>query len=85
MPCRREKGEQLSTYAFDPQTGQPLREYLFPKDLGWGLACTDGNEFSFLIADSEKKTLNMVKLAPEIHRNNKPSRGDSFWERDWKS
>jgi len=57
------QGEAFSTYAFDPESGIPLREYLFPKDFGWGLACTDGDQFTFINADYEKRTLSLVKLA----------------------
>jgi hypothetical protein len=60
---------QISTYAFDPETGSLLREYLFPDDLASGLACTDGNEFTFVMADTEKKTLNLVKLAATAKQN----------------
>lgn len=56
-------GEESSTYAFDPESGVPLREYLFPKDLGWGLACTDGEKFTFLVANNENKNLSLVELA----------------------
>ncbi|HVR25416.1 MAG TPA: hypothetical protein VMU26_19115 [Candidatus Polarisedimenticolia bacterium] len=38
----------LSLYAFDHRC--PLREYFFPRDLEYGLACTDGNEFTFRMA-----------------------------------
>lgn len=55
---------EFSTYALDPETGIPLREYFFPTDLGWGLACTDGNEFTFVMANDETKPLKVVKLAP---------------------
>jgi hypothetical protein len=61
---------EMSTYAFDPETGAPLREYSFPGDAGWGLACTDGNEFSFVVmANTEKKTLSLVKLAATAKQN----------------
>jgi hypothetical protein len=57
-------GNVFSLYAFDPETGVPLREYFFPRDLGYGLACTDGNEFTFVMADTERKSLKLLKLAP---------------------
>jgi hypothetical protein len=56
--------EEFMTLAFDPQTDSPLREYFFPADLGWGLACTDGNEFTFVMADTESRNLKLVTLAP---------------------
>jgi len=40
--------QEFSTSAFDPETGAPLREYLFPANLGRGLGCTEGDEFRFL-------------------------------------
>jgi hypothetical protein len=63
------KGEEFATYAFDSDSGAPLRQYFFPPDLGWGLACTDGNEFTFVTADFENKSLKVVKLAPAIRPN----------------
>jgi hypothetical protein len=56
-------GNVFSLYAFDLETGVPLREYFFPRDLGYGLAPTDGNEFTF-VADTERKSLKLLKLAP---------------------
>jgi hypothetical protein len=61
--------EEFSTYAFDPESGAPLREYTFPADLGWGLACTDGNEFTFVMADSEAEHLKLVTLSPAVKSN----------------
>ena len=55
---------EMSTYAFDRETGAPLREYLLPPDLGWGLACTDGDEFTFVTANQKTNTLKLVELAP---------------------
>jgi hypothetical protein len=60
---------ELSTYAFDPDSGAPLREYFFPTDLGWGLACTDGDEFTFVIANQKTNTLKLVTLAPAAKPN----------------
>jgi hypothetical protein len=57
-------GNVFSLYAFDPETGVPLREYFSPRDLGYGLACTDGNEFTFVMVDAERKSLKLLKLAP---------------------
>ena len=54
----------FSLYAFDPETGVPLSEYFFPRDWGYGLACTDGNEFTFGMADTERKSLKLLKPAP---------------------
>jgi hypothetical protein len=56
------KLKEFSTFAFHPESGEPLREYFFPADLGWGLACTDGDEFTFVMADNETNTLNLIKL-----------------------
>jgi len=54
---------EFSTYAFDPETGTPLQEYFFPTDLGFGLACTDGDEFTFVMSNNETKNLILVKVA----------------------
>lgn len=55
---------ELSTYAFDPESGAPLQKYLFPPDTGWGLACADGDELTFIVADERTNALKIVKLAP---------------------
>jgi hypothetical protein len=55
---------ELSTYAFDPESGAPLRKYFFPPDTGWGLACADGDELTFVVADENNNRLKLVKLAP---------------------
>jgi hypothetical protein len=55
---------QFLTYAFDPKTGNPVRQYLFPDDLAWGLACTDGNEFTFVNSDPQAMSVKLVTLAP---------------------
>jgi hypothetical protein len=60
---------ELATFAFDPETGAPLREYFFPADLGWGLACTNGEEFTFIMADEKTGTLKLAKFAPPIKPN----------------
>jgi len=58
---------ELSIYAFDPETGAPLREYLLPSDLGWGLACTDGGEFTFVMSNNETNTLSLVTVGVTKH------------------
>ncbi len=60
---------ELSTYASDPESGSPLREYFFPTDLGWGLACTDVDEFTFVMANQKTNTLKLVTLAPAAKPN----------------
>jgi hypothetical protein len=62
-------GNEFATYAFDPYTGAPLRQYIYPRDLGFGLACTDGVEFTFVMADTESKSLKLLKLAPATRPN----------------
>jgi hypothetical protein len=57
--------QRIQPYALDPETGVPLRKCFFPRDWGYGLACTDGNEFTFGMADTERKRLKLfLKLAP---------------------
>jgi len=58
---------EFATFAFDPESGNPLREYSFPSELGWGLACTNGEEFTFVAADRETHNLKIVKLAPAVN------------------
>lgn len=58
------EGVELSTFVFDPETGAPLRKYLLPPDAGWGLACAEGNELTFIVADGGSNMLKIVKLAP---------------------
>jgi hypothetical protein len=57
-------GEEIATFAFDSENGNPLREYFFPSEFGWGLACTDGEEFTFVMANRETNSLKLVTLAP---------------------
>jgi len=57
-------GEEFATYAFDPYSGIPLKRYVFPRGLGLGLACSDGVEFTFVMADTNGKGLQLLKLAP---------------------
>jgi hypothetical protein len=54
----------FETYAFHPATGEPLVQYLFPSDYGFGLACAEGSELTFVMADPQGEGLNLVKLAP---------------------
>jgi len=60
---------ELSTYAFDPDSGAPLRKYFFPPDTGWGLAFAEGDELTFIVADENNNTLKFVKLAPGAKSN----------------
>jgi hypothetical protein len=60
---------ELSTYAFDPKSGAPLRKYFFPPDTGWGLACADGDDLTFIVADENDNRLRLVKLAPGAKSN----------------
>ena len=58
-------GQEFATFTFDPDSGKPLREYFFRRDLGWGLACVDGDEFTFVTANEKTKSIDLVKLAPK--------------------
>jgi hypothetical protein len=58
-------GNEFALYALDPETGAPIRQYLYPRDLGYALACTDGNEFTFLMANPETKALSLVMLTAQ--------------------
>jgi len=61
--------QEFSTYAFDPETGAPPREYPLPAKLGWGAACTDGAGFRFLRTKEKTHTLELVELAPAAKPN----------------
>jgi hypothetical protein len=58
------KEEESEAYAYDPATGEPLRQYIFPNDLGFGLACADGTQFTFVMAEPSGDGVKLVKLAP---------------------
>jgi hypothetical protein len=58
-------GNEFALYAIDPATGAPIKQYLYPRDLGYALACTDGNEFTFLMANPETKALSLVTLTAQ--------------------
>jgi len=64
-----EPAVELATFAFDPENGTPLREYFFPADLGWGLACTNGEEFTFIMDDEKTGTLKLAKFVPPAKPN----------------
>ena len=54
------KGVEFSSMALDPKTGKALERYSYTRFPGFGLACTDGIEFSFLIREDNK--LKILKL-----------------------
>jgi hypothetical protein len=56
------EGVEFSTYSIDPANGKMLAEYKYPKNLGFGLACVDDSEFSYL--EREADGLQLVKLVP---------------------
>lgn len=53
-------GVEFSSMAIEPNTGKVLEAYSYERFPGFGLACTDGIEFSFLIRDDNK--LRVLKL-----------------------
>jgi len=61
-----DQGEEFEAYAFDPVTGDPLMQYIFPNDLGFGLACADGAQFTFVMADTAGDGVKLVRLAPGV-------------------
>jgi len=52
----------METYALDPETGKAIARYSYPRFLGFGLACSDGFEFTLL--QRQEKNLELVKLVP---------------------
>jgi hypothetical protein len=53
-------GVEFSSMAIDPKTGKALEVYAYNTFPGFGFACTDGLEFSFLVRDDNK--LKILKL-----------------------
>ena len=69
---RHESGNkvgELVTYEFDSVTGDVLKQYIFPNDLGFGLACADGARFTVIMADSTSDGVKLVTLAPGVPNN----------------
>jgi len=61
------KGVEFSSMAIDRRTGKTLKQYYYSHFPGFGLACTDGSEFTFLIRDATQ--LKIVRLTS----SNRPS------------
>ena len=57
-------GEKFAGYALDRNSGALRTRYEYPEELGFGMACTDGTEFTFLALDQEKHGVKLVKLGP---------------------
>lgn len=52
----------IETYALDPISGKAIARYVYPGFMGFGLACSDGVEFTVLERPGDK--LQLVKLVP---------------------
>lgn len=52
----------IETYALDPISGKAIARYVYPGFMGFGLACSDGVDFTVLQRPAEK--LELVKLVP---------------------
>lgn len=52
----------IETYALDPVSGKAVARYVYPGFMGFGLACSDGVDFTVLERPSDK--LELVKLVP---------------------
>lgn len=52
----------IETYALDPISGKATARYVYPGFVGFGLACSDGFEFTVLERPGER--LEVVKLVP---------------------
>jgi hypothetical protein len=63
--------ELFDMYSFNPATGEPINQYFFPNDLGFGLACADegGKEFTFVMSAEDGNGLRLMKLAPKVGIN----------------
>lgn len=55
------QGVRFVTYSFEKDTGNPVEEYVFPNAIGFGLACTDGEDFKFL-TENTANTLDIEQL-----------------------
>lgn len=58
-----DRGWQFAAYAIDPVSGLPLKRFDYPRELGFGMACTDGTEFTF-VEGGETKLLKLLKVVP---------------------
>ena len=54
------QGVEFSSMAIHPDTGEILESYAYDRFPGFGFACTDGIEFSFLVRENNK--LKILKL-----------------------
>lgn len=52
----------METYALDPETGKAIARYSYPSFMGFGLACSDG--FEFTVLERREKNLELFKLVP---------------------
>jgi hypothetical protein len=57
-------GGDFAAFAVDRTSGIPTVEFVYSRDLGFGMACTDGVQFTFLTLDPESKGIKLVKLVP---------------------
>lgn len=55
-------GEQFAAFAVDRNSGVARTRYDYPTEIGFGMACSDGTEFTFLALDFEKHGVKLVKL-----------------------
>ena len=62
------QAEFFDLYSFNPSTGEPINQYFFPNDMGFGLACADdgGKEFTFVMSAEDGNGLRLMKLSPKI-------------------
>jgi hypothetical protein len=56
------QGVEFQSYSLNPQTGNAIERYSYPKFLGFGLACVHDTELVFLTRENDK--LMLVKVAP---------------------
>jgi len=65
------KADFFDMYSFNPSTGEPINQYFFPSDFGYGLACVDdgGKEFTFVMSAEDGNGLRLMKLSPKVGIN----------------
>lgn len=54
--------DNFAAFAIDRNSGVLRARFDYPKGLGFGMACTDGTDFTFLALDPEKHGVKLVKL-----------------------
>jgi hypothetical protein len=57
-------GGDFAAFAIDRRSGLPTIQYEYPRDLGFGMGCVNGSDFTFLTIDPASQGIRLVKLTP---------------------